>query len=54
LLGTYELLAFRNLSAQLSRRSIDIHFPRYRADSTADLKAFQSIVKSFEQQLPLV
>ena len=31
LLGTYELLAFRNLSAQLSRRSIDIHFPRYRA-----------------------
>ena len=53
LIGTYELLAFRNLSAQLSRRSIDIHFPRYRADSAADLKAFRSIVKSFEQQLPL-
>ena len=53
LIGTYELLAFRNLSAQLSRRSIDIHFPRYRADSVADLKAFRSIVKSFEQQLPL-
>jgi energy-coupling factor transporter ATP-binding protein EcfA2 len=29
LVGTYELLPFRNLSAQLSRRSIDIHFPRY-------------------------
>ena len=53
LIGTYELLAFRNLSAQLSRRSIDIHFPRYRADSASDLKAFRSIVKSFEQQLPL-
>lgn len=53
LIGTYELLAFRNLSAQLSRRSIDIHFPRYRADSPNDLKAFRTIVKSFEQQLPL-
>jgi energy-coupling factor transporter ATP-binding protein EcfA2 len=27
LIGTYELLPCRNLSAQLSRRSIDIHFP---------------------------
>lgn len=53
LIGTYELLAFRNLSAQLSRRSIDIHFPRYRADDPDDLKAFRTIVKSFEQQLPL-
>jgi energy-coupling factor transporter ATP-binding protein EcfA2 len=53
LIGTYELLAFRNLSAQLSRRCIDIHFPRYRAESASDLKAFRSIVKSFEHQLPL-
>jgi len=54
LIGPYELLAFRNLSAQLSRRSIDIHFPRYRADDPNDLKAFRTIVKSFEQQLPLL
>ena len=53
LIGTYELLAFRNLSAQLSRRSIDIHFPRYKADDPDDLKIFRTIVKSFEQQLPL-
>ncbi len=53
LIGTYELLAFRNLSAQLSRRSIDIHFPRYKADDADDLKIFRTIVKSFEQQLPL-
>jgi hypothetical protein len=53
LIGTYELLAFRNLSAQLSRRSIDIHFARYQADNADDLKAFRTIVKSFEQQLPL-
>lgn len=53
LIGTYELLAFRNLSAQLSRRSVDIHFPRYRTDSADDLKAFQTILRSLEQQLPL-
>jgi energy-coupling factor transporter ATP-binding protein EcfA2 len=53
LLGTYGLLAFRNLSAQLSRRSIDIHFPRYRADDPEDRKAFLTVLHSFEQQLPL-
>jgi hypothetical protein len=53
LIGTYELLAFRNLSAQLSRRSIDIHFPRYRADSDTDLKTFRTVLRSLEQQLPL-
>ena len=37
LFGTYELLEFRNLSGQLSRRSIDIHFPRYQADCPEDL-----------------
>ncbi len=53
LIGTYELLAFRNLSAQLSRRSIDIHFPRYLADDPDDRKAFWTVLRSFEQQLPL-
>ena len=53
LLGTYGLLAFRNLSAQLSRRSVDIHFPRYRADDPQDRKAFLTVLRSFEQQLPL-
>jgi energy-coupling factor transporter ATP-binding protein EcfA2 len=53
LLGTYELLAFRNLSAQLSRRSIDIHFPRYRVDDSNDRKIFLAVLRSFEQQIPL-
>ena len=53
LMGTYELLAFRNLSAQLSRRSIDIHFPRYRVANPDDGKAFRTVLRSFEQQLPL-
>lgn len=53
LIGTYELLPCRNLSAQLSRRSIDIHFRRYRADDPKDVEAFQRVIFSFQQQLPL-
>jgi energy-coupling factor transporter ATP-binding protein EcfA2 len=52
LLGTYELLAFRNLSAQLSRRSMDLHFERYRADSAEDRQIFRSVLLTFQQQLP--
>lgn len=52
LLGTYELLAFRNLSAQLSRRSLDLHFQRYQADSAADRQIFQSVLLTFQKQLP--
>jgi energy-coupling factor transporter ATP-binding protein EcfA2 len=52
LLGTYELLAFRNLSAQLSRRCLDLHFQRYRADSAADRQIFQSVLLAFQKQLP--
>ena len=36
LVGTYELIGMTNLSAQLSRRSVEIHFGRYRADSAED------------------
>ena len=53
LLGTYELLALRNLSGQLSRRSFDIHFPRYRAEAS-ELKAFQNVLWAFQRHLPLV
>ncbi len=52
LLGTYELLNFRNLSGQLSRRSIDLHFRRYRT-SAEDLKAFHSALWAFQRHLPL-
>lgn len=54
LLGTYELLAFRNLSAQLSRRCLDLHFQRYQADSSADRQIFQSVLLTFQKQLPFV
>jgi AAA domain-containing protein len=53
LIGTYELLPCRNLSAQLSRRSLDIHFPRYRVETPSDLTAFQRVVFSFQRHLPL-
>jgi hypothetical protein len=53
LLGTYELLTFRNLSGQLSRRSVDIHFRRYCADSLEDVQAFKSVLLTFQQHLPL-
>lgn len=53
LIGTYELLAFRSLSAQLSRRSLDLHFPRYRADDPAEWRTFRMILRSFAAQLPL-
>jgi hypothetical protein len=52
LTGTYELLAFRNLSGQLSRRSVDLHFSRYRAESTENIPVFQNVVLTFQQQLP--
>lgn len=53
LVGTYELLMLRNLSSQLCRRTVDIHFSRYRADSQKDLQTFRSIVSTFEKHLPL-
>lgn len=54
LLGTYELLTFRNLSGQLSRRSVDIHFPRYQADNPNDIQAFKSVLLTFQRQIPLI
>ncbi len=53
LVGTYDLLVFRNLSAQLSRRSIDVHFPRYRLDQPKDVRAFRSALWDFQRHLPL-
>src|SRR6266704_4411235 len=53
LVGTYELLGMTNLSAQLSRRSIEIHFGRYRAELHDDRLAFKSVVLTFQRHLPL-
>ncbi len=53
LFGTYDLLAFRNLNGQLSRRSVDIHFARYHAELADERQTFISVVRSFARQLPL-
>lgn len=53
LIGTYELLTFRNLSGQLSRRSVDIHFPRYQLDNWDDVQAFKSVLLTFQCQMPV-
>jgi Cdc6-like AAA superfamily ATPase len=53
LVGTYDLLFFRNLSGQLSRRSVSIHFPRYRPDDEQAIDVFRNILLTFQHQLPL-
>jgi hypothetical protein len=53
LVGTYQLLAFRNLSAQLCRRSIDVHFPRYQATNKQDVYAFKNVLLAFQRHLPV-
>ncbi|MFD2330141.1 ATP-binding protein [Cohnella sp. GCM10020058] len=53
LVGTYELLPFRNLSGQLSRRGADIHLHRYRAEQPDELKSFINVLWTFQKNLPL-
>jgi DNA polymerase III delta prime subunit len=53
LLGTYDLLDLANLSDQLSRRTLDFHFPRYRADDPEELLNFQNALLTFQRHLPL-
>jgi len=53
LVGTYDLLVFRNLSAQLSRRSVDVHFARYRATTEAEVRAFRSVLWALQRNVPL-
>lgn len=53
LIGTYELRIFRNLSAQLSRRSLDIHFKRYHQESEKDIREFVNVIKSLQDRMPL-
>jgi DNA polymerase III delta prime subunit len=53
LVGTYDLLDFRNLNGQAARRGYDLHFPRYRLQSDADRQAFQGALHSLLLQIPL-
>ncbi|KAF3890203.1 MULTISPECIES: ATP-binding protein [Nostocales] len=53
LIGTYELLNFRNLSGQASRRGLDIHFPRYLFQHELDRQDFQGVLLALLRQVPL-
>lgn len=53
LFGTYDLIHFRNLNDQLSRRCKTVHFPRYRAECKSDVRNFKRVLQSFERHLPL-
>lgn len=53
LIGTYELLGLTKLSAQLCRRSSEIHFSRYSNHNDADKDAFASMLETFQRYLPL-
>jgi hypothetical protein len=54
LIGTYELLALRNLSAQLSRRSVDVHFRRYRAEHSDNSKRSRTYCGHFRTTFPFM
>ncbi len=53
LVGTYELLPFRNLSGQLSRRSVDVHLRRYRYEVEKEFTIFKNVIHTFEAHMPL-
>lgn len=53
LIGTYELVGLATLSGQLSRRSRELHFGRYRAESSKEWQDFQSVLLTFQRHLPL-
>jgi energy-coupling factor transporter ATP-binding protein EcfA2 len=53
LCGTYELIPFRHLNGQLSRRSIDIHFGRYHIDDERSRQEYINLLYTFQQHLPV-
>ncbi len=53
LVGNYGLCALRNQSAQLGRRTREIHVRRYDATRPRDAANFKDIVLSFQYHLPV-
>ena len=53
LVGTYKLLAIRDQSGQLVRRSEIVHFPRYRLQTEDERDNFVEALKQLVRQLPL-
>lgn len=53
LIGTFDLLNLTDLSGQLARRSVNIHFDRYHAERVEEFKQFAGVALSFQRHLPL-
>lgn len=53
LFGTYSLLHVIDLSGQVARRDLRVHFPRYQKDEPQDIKDFAKIVKEMWVHIPL-
>ncbi len=53
LVGTYDLLGLTHLSGQLSRRSSEIHFGRYRYEDPVEQQQFLRVLYTFQSYLPL-
>ncbi len=53
LTGTYELLPLIDLGEQLCRRSKTIHLARYHTDNPEEVKAFKSVLQTFQNHLPV-
>jgi energy-coupling factor transporter ATP-binding protein EcfA2 len=53
LFGSYDLLALRNLSGQLARRTIQLHFKRYDNQNARDVRIFLNILRQFQDNLPM-
>ncbi|UCV21488.1 AAA family ATPase [Ferribacterium limneticum] len=53
LVGTYKLLAIRDQSGQLVRRSEIVHFPRYRLQTLEERDDFAHTLEQLVLQLPL-
>lgn len=51
--GTYDLRQFLNLSPQLSRRSLTIHFARYQYECKEDREEFRKVLRQFLYHMPL-
>jgi hypothetical protein len=53
LVGTYDLLAFRQLNGQVARRCcLEFHLQRYKADIEIEVRQFQKVVRSFCTKMP--
>ena len=52
LAGTYEILDLCDLSAELARRTYDVHLPRY-GETSRHQKIFANVVRSMQVHLPV-